>query len=165
MERSSDETSETTTQWEVSTSVSTAYIDDAGVVVWTYRDGAVVELAQAKEEVGVIGSMVDQGLGIDSSGNIQGKRVPLLIDIRPIKFVSRDARGLLGSDEVSNRWCVSGLALVIKSKISRMIGNATLSWQRTKHPIRLFTDVDQAHEWLLQQPPVGSNEALVDASA
>ena len=137
------------------TSVSTVLIDAEGVVLWTYRQGAVVELSHAKEEVGVVGSLVDRVLGIDASGNLHGNKVPLLIDIRPIKFVSREARALLGSDEVSDRWCVSGLALVIKSRISRMIGNATLSWQKTKHPIRLFTDPAAAHEWLLEQPPAG----------
>ena len=65
-------------------------------------------------------------------------------------------RALLGSDQVSDRWCVSGLALIINSRICQMIGNATLYWQRTKHPLRLFTDVEKAHDWLLRQPAVRS---------
>ncbi len=138
------------------TSVSTATVDSEGVVRWTYRKGAVVRIDEAKEEVDVIGSLVDRVLGTSDSGNPLGNKVPLLIDIRPVKSVSRDARALLGSDQVSDRWCVSGLALIINSRISQMIGNATLYWQRTKHPLRLFTDVEKAHEWLLRQPAIRS---------
>ena len=140
---------------QISTSVSTAIIDSTGVVRWTYHKGAVVGIDQAKEEIETIGALVDRILGTSASGNPFENKVPLLIDIRPIKSVTREARVLLGSDAVSERWCVSGLALVIQSRISQMIGNATLSWQKTKHPLRLFTDVEKAHEWLLRQPAVG----------
>ena len=143
--------------------MSTAKIDEAGVVLWTYLKGAVVGIDEAKEEVDTIGSLVDRVLGISASGNSVGNKVPLLIDIRPVKSVSREARALLGSDQVSDRWCVSGLALILSSRISQMIGNATFYWQRTKHPIRLFTDVDKAHEWLLKQPAVGVGASLADS--
>jgi len=137
------------------TTVSFAHIDEDGVVHWTYRSGAKVDLSAAKEEVGIVGALVDRVLKIYPSGNPEGNKVPLLIDIRPVRKVARNARALLGSNEVSDRWCVSGLALVIKSPISKMIGNATLSWQRPKHPTKLFTDVERAKEWLLEQPPMG----------
>lgn len=137
------------------TTVSSIKIDTDGVVYWTYRLGAEVNLAAAKEEVGVVGLLVDRVLGITAEGNPEGNKVPLLIDIRPVRSVARNARSLLGSDAVSSRWCVSGLALVIKSSISKMIGNAVISWQKPKHPTKLFNDVESARKWLLEQPPIG----------
>ena len=140
---------------QANTSVSTIVVDGSGIVCWTYRKGSVVTLSAAKEEVGVVGSLVDRALGITAAGNPRGVKVPLLVDIRPVKSVARKARALLGSQAVSERWCVSGLALVIKSPISRMIGNATLAWQRPRHPMRLFNSVEVAKEWLIQCPPLG----------
>jgi hypothetical protein len=150
-----DDTETARVPHQASTSVSTIVVDAAGIVCWTYRKGSVVTLSAAKEEVGVVGSLVDRALGITAAGNTRAVKVPLLVDIRPVKSVARQARVLLGSQEVSERWCVSGLALVIKSPISRMIGNATLAWQRPRHPMRLFNSVEAAKEWLMQCPPMG----------
>jgi hypothetical protein len=130
---------ETSSVNQVTTSVSTARIDQDRVVYWDYNDGAVVTLEEAKEEIVIIGRLVTP----------KGGR--LLIDIRSIRSITREARALFASDETSGMGVI-GLALVIKSSVSRMIGNVYFYWNKTAHPTRLFTDPEKARAWLVQLP-------------
>jgi hypothetical protein len=121
------------------TSVSTVEINARGIVFWRYREGAVVELTEAEEEVKVVGELVKEYL--------DGRSL-LLIDIRLIASISRDARRLFASDEVSNTYGVRALALILGSPVSTFIGNFWQAINRPPHPTRLFTDEAKAVEWL-----------------
>ena len=127
------------THQKVTTSVSTASLDSNLVVDWKYKDGAVVTLKEAEEEIDLISPLVTP----------QGGR--LLIDIRPIRSITRGARELFSSDAVSEMGVI-GLALIINSSVSRMIGNVYFHWNKTPHPTKLFNDPDKARAWLLELP-------------
>ena len=82
-----------------------------------------------------------------------GKKFPLLVDIRNIKSISRQAREhftLKGRESVVNAY-----AMVLSSSLSRMIGNFFLTFDKPAVPVRLFNDETEALAWLkrfTQQP-------------
>ncbi len=125
----------------IETSVSTLQLMDNDVLHWTYHLGSVVTIEAAEEEVSAITEYLE-------THDIE--HVRLLIDIRPIKSISRKARALFASREISERFVIA-LGLVIKGPVSRMIGNFYLNWNRPFHPTRLFNETRSAAEWLSGQ--------------
>ena len=97
--------------------VSTAIIDSEGVVRWTYHKGAVVGIDQAEKRSKPLVLWLTESC-TSASGNPYENKV-LCSSISAIKSVTREARALLGSDAVSDRWCVSGLALIIQSVLTK----------------------------------------------
>jgi len=122
------------------TSVSNVEIDARGIVFWRYKEGSVVDLTEAIEEVRVVGALVNEHLDGCSL---------LLIDIRLLGSIDRAARRLFASDEVSNTGTgVQALALILGSPVSTFIGNFWQAINRPPHPTRLFTDEAKAVKWL-----------------
>ncbi|MCB9136495.1 MAG: hypothetical protein H6636_13795 [Anaerolineales bacterium] len=76
----------------------------------------------------------------------QGKRRPVLVDIREVKSVALEARKYYASEE--NTQIVSALVLLIESPISRMIGNFFMKLSNLPFPVSLFTDEEEALAWL-----------------
>lgn len=70
-----------------------------------------------------------------------------LIDMRGLKSVTKDAREYL-ADEGSK--CITAGALLIGSALTRTIGNIFLSLNKPPVPTKLFTDVQEAKEWLMR---------------
>jgi len=126
---------------QAETSVSFITIEDTGVVVWRYKEGAKVGIDEAKEEVQAVGLLVDHLLGGTSK---------LLIDIRQISSIDRPARRMFASDEVSNTYGVQCLALILDSPVSTFIGNFWQAINPPKHPTKLFTDEQLAIDWLMK---------------
>ena len=123
------------------TSVSTISIDTAGIVDWVYNPGALVTLTEAREEIGIAEDLVAR----------HGGQARLLIDIRQIQSVSGPARKLFSSDATSDLGAV-GLALLVDSVFSKVIGNFYMTVNRPKHITRLFTDKALAISWLASLP-------------
>ena len=74
------------------------------------------------------------------------KKFPILIDSRGIKSMSREARehfSALGRESKTN-----ALGIVIKSAVSRVIGNFFLGLNKPAVPTRLFDNENEALEWL-----------------
>ena len=99
----------------------------------------MVTIVEGRNEVEVIDGMM-QDLSLEQSF--------LLIDIRGIRTIDRAARRLFGSDAVSDGYGVQALALVMGSPLSTFIGNFWFAINRPKHPTRLFTSQERAHQWL-----------------
>jgi hypothetical protein len=90
---------------------------------------------------------------LDSIENIKavaavsnGKCSPVLVDIKEVKGIDRDARAYLASDEIAKHQ--SACALIIESSLSRLIGNFFLGLNKTKFPSKLFNEETSAIEWL-----------------
>ena len=85
------------------------------------------------------------------SGN---KPFPLLVDMRGIKSVTRDARLYMSTVGAT---LVKGAALITGSAVNRTIGNIFLKIDRPPVPLKLFTSEEKAREWLKQfvEEPVG----------
>jgi hypothetical protein len=123
----------------VETSVSSVELIGDDLLHWVYREGAVVTLREAEEEVARIEQLVKANL-------LESTR--LLIDIRPIRSIDRAASKLFSSDEIHDTYGVQALGLITDSSISKVIGNFYMQVFGPKHPVRLFTDEAAAREWL-----------------
>ena len=76
----------------------------------------------------------------------EGRRIRMIVDIRALRSLSREARLFHQSEEQAMH--ASAAAFVIDGGISRVIGNFAISLNRGSIPLRLFTDEQGAHAWL-----------------
>ena len=72
-----------------------------------------------------------------------GKLYPLLIDAESIVSMDRDAR-----KRFSKETTVSAVALLVKTPLSKIIGNFFVGLNKTSIPFKLFTSKTDAFEWL-----------------
>jgi len=68
-----------------------------------------------------------------------------LINMKGIKSITRDAREYMATE--GGKYLKAG-ALLVDSALSKMIGNLFLSINKPQVPTKLFTDEQQAKEWL-----------------
>src|ERR1043165_58746 len=78
----------------------------------------------------------------------EGKVYPLLVDIREINSISKEARDHFTMQGRTPG--VTSIGLLVKSPVSRIIGNFFLGLNRSKVPVKLFTDEAKAVSWLRQ---------------
>ena len=74
------------------------------------------------------------------------KKYPLLVDLNNIKSITKEARehfSMKGREPYIN-----SLAMVIKSPISRMIGNYFINLSSPIVPTKLFNSKEKAIKWL-----------------
>jgi hypothetical protein len=119
----------------ITTRTSKTRLGDDGIIRSAMLPGAEDNLETAKENVSA---------GIKVS---RGEKRPLLLDISNIKSMDRDARIYYANSE-KREGAEKAVALLIKSPLSRMIGNLFLGLNKSTLPTRLFTDENKALEWL-----------------
>ncbi len=69
---------------------------------------------------------------------------PCLVDLRQARSVSREARTTFSNYEGTSR-----LALFVDSPLSRIIANFFIGVSGSPAPTKVFTDLDAAQRWLL----------------
>jgi hypothetical protein len=112
-------------------------LNDEGLLVVRIRDGAHQSLADAKENLALALSATE------------GRRRPLLIDIRGAQPLDADARHHYSGQALVDSF--SALALLVEaSPLGRMMGNVYLRVARPGIPTRLFVEEDPAIRWLCQ---------------
>jgi hypothetical protein len=74
------------------------------------------------------------------------KKYPLLIDAREIKSMTRDARKHFSTNGREVR--INCFAVLVKSPLSKVIGNFFLGLNKPQIPARLFDEEQEALEWL-----------------
>jgi len=67
------------------------------------------------------------------------------VDSTELLFMTNEARNYFGQQDKST---VLAIAVLIKSKIQESIGNFYLKFSRPKIPTKLFTNEEEAHQWL-----------------
>jgi len=77
-----------------------------------------------------------------------GRRLPLLVDLRNIRSTDREARMLYSSDAFAA--CVCAAAVLVDSAVSRVIGNFYLGLNKAVYPTHLFANEPEALAWLEQ---------------
>jgi hypothetical protein len=110
------------------------WIGSDGIARTMVKPNAEIFLKDAKENTAVIETFYN------------GKKFPLLVDIRNIKSISPEARehfSLRGRESV-----VKAYAMILSSSLSRMIGNFFLSFHKPVVPVKLFDHEDKALAWL-----------------
>ncbi len=78
----------------------------------------------------------------------EGKVYPMLVNLKGIKTISKDARDHFSMQGRTPG--VTAIAMLIKSPVSKIIGNFFLGLNRSAVPSRLFTSEEKAIEWLKQ---------------
>jgi len=109
-----------------------AYRVAAGYVRLDWFDGAVVTGQAAHETLQAVTSLADS------------PTTPLLVDTRLARSVSREARTAYAASTLASR-----VALYVASPLSRIIATFFIGQSGAHFPVKLFTDLDDAQRWLL----------------
>ena len=124
------------TDWE--TSVGRMTMRPDGIAFFESHPGAEERLSGAREVVE----------GYRKLGG--GRRLLAVADIRRARSVDREARRYYAGEEMGA--VVQGLALVVDSGISRVLGNFFLSLNRPRFEMRLVRSSDEGVKWLQTLP-------------
>ena len=124
------------TRWE--TSVGTLTMRPDGIAFFESHPGAEEGLSGAREVVE----------GYRRLGG--GRRLLAVADIRLARSVDREARRYSAGVEMGA--VVRGLALVVDSGVSKVLGNFFLSLNRPRFKMRLVGSVDEGVKWLQGLP-------------
>jgi hypothetical protein len=116
---------------EVQNRVEKIWLREDGIVQIFVKPGAVYTLAEAKQTLA----------GIDQVSN--GKLRPVLVDLKNIKTMERAAR-----QELAACQGVTSAAILIDSALSRMIGNAIITFSKPTLPAMIYNSESEAIEWL-----------------
>jgi len=76
----------------------------------------------------------------------EGKKFPLLVDGRTVKYITKDAREYWAQGD-GIKYLTAG-AFIIGNSIHKIFGNMFLKVNRPPLPARLFTEVEPGVQWL-----------------
>jgi len=76
----------------------------------------------------------------------EGRRILVLVDTRPARGVTREARTYFSNPDIRARTIAQ--ALLIDSGPSRVMGNFFIGLNRPSFPVKLFTSEEKAVAWL-----------------
>ena len=109
-------------------------LDPAGFVRARLDPGSVMHLEDARECVEAMWKVAGE------------RRRGVLVDTSQIAGQDRAAREYFVSDEAVPRY--TAVAILVRSRVSRVIGTFFLTLTRHKAPTRLFTSEAEAAHWL-----------------
>jgi hypothetical protein len=104
------------------------------VVRFVWAPGSICTVAQARAGSATIRAL-DKGT------------VPMLVDMRRMKKLEREARELYKTDKGG----VSAMALLVGSPVTKMLANFFMRTDTDTTPTRMFTDESVALNWLHEQ--------------
>ncbi|MBL7920540.1 MAG: STAS/SEC14 domain-containing protein [Bacteroidia bacterium] len=76
----------------------------------------------------------------------KNKKFPLLVDARNVKTMAKEARKHFSTNGRETK--ITSMAIMVKSPLSRVVGNFFMGLNKPKIPARLFDDENAAVEWL-----------------
>lgn len=110
---------------------------------WIGEDGICRTVVKPQAEI-TLEDAIENTEAVDTFYN--GRKFPLLIDSRPIKSMTREARKHFSTnDRVSH---VNSFGIIVNSSISRVVGNFFIGMNKTPIPAKLFDSEEKAIEWL-----------------
>ena len=110
---------------------------------WMGEDGIARTQVKPNSEI-TLNHAVENSKAVNSL--FFDKKFPILIDSRGIRSMTRDAREYFSTRGRDTNTCAFGI--VIKSPLSRAVGNFFLGINKPAVPSRLFDNEDNAIEWL-----------------
>jgi hypothetical protein len=129
-------------QGVIDTRTERLWLHPAGYVVAEVRPGLVAELDDAVVNVAAVGQLA------------AGRPRPLLLDMRAhATAATRECREYYAGAEAQK--VNVAVAMLVRSNISRVIGNFFLGLNKTRFPFRMFSDVGEAVAWLGEFLPRG----------
>jgi hypothetical protein len=112
------------------------WLDDNGICYTVVKPNAVISIEDAIQNTASVKEVSE------------GKVYPLLVNIKEINSISKEARDHF---TMQNREPgVNSIGLLMKSPVSRIIGNFFLGLNKSTVPVKLFTDEEKAITWLKQ---------------
>ncbi|CAN5557328.1 hypothetical protein BH10BAC1_BH10BAC1_05560 [soil metagenome] len=114
----------------------TTWIGENDICYTVVKENVVVEIADAIENSSSVSKLSD------------GKTYPMLVNLKEIKSISKEARDHFS---MQNRTPgVKAIGLLIKSPASTIIGNFFLGLNKSTVPVKLFNKEEKAVTWLKQ---------------
>ncbi|MES2288029.1 MAG: STAS/SEC14 domain-containing protein [Bacteroidota bacterium] len=112
----------------------TSWLGNDGICYTVVKPNAIVTLEDARENTG-------------SVKEISGDTIyPLLVNLMEIQSISKEARDHFSMQNRTPGVCA--IAMLIRSPVSRVIGNFFLGMNRSAVPTKLFTVENEAVLWL-----------------
>lgn len=118
----------------VETRTQTVWLDAEGIIRAQFKHNCDVNLEDAQESIRKIGEV---GAGTPR---------PTLVDLSGTRSIDREARKYFAGPETAK--VESAAALLVKSPLSRAIGNFFMGMNKALTPARLFTSEPEALAWL-----------------
>lgn len=118
------------------TSLFYTWMDEHGICRTKPLAAAEIEIEHARENTAAVNTFY------------QGRKFPLLIDSRQVKSISREARQHFSTN--GRETYTNAFAILVKSPLSRVIGNFFMGINKPPLPSRLFDNEEDAVEWLKQ---------------
>ena len=119
---------------EQSSRVASVWVGDDGICRVIHAPDVEVTLQDAQETMAAYRKLNN------------GKRLPLLIDMKTMRAISRDARHFYASEEAAE--CACAAAILVGTPVSRVLGNFYIGLSNPYLPSKLFTSEDEALAWL-----------------
>lgn len=125
--------------------------DAAGVIntrterLWLHPERYVI----AEVRPGLIADLDDAVVNVAAVGTLAaGVPLPLLLDMRAhATSATRECREYYAGAEAQR--VNLAVAMLVRSHVSRVVGNFFLGLNKTRFPFRMFSDLDEAVAWLL----------------
>ena len=119
---------------EVTTRTQQIVLEESGIVKCTAFDNIAMTLEDAIENVAAVKTLA------------KGRKVPVLVDLSNTISASKEARAYFTKPEVAE--IQSACAMIVKSLLSQMVGNFFLGLNKTRFPLKLFKNEEEARTWL-----------------
>lgn len=118
------------------TGTSEIWLAEDGIARVLNKPNSVQGLDEAKENIAALRDIVGD------------RKIPLLVDGTGTSNMTRDARLFYASEEAGKT--VKAQALLLRSPVSKVIGNFMLGLYKPPFPMRIFTTEGEALNWLEQ---------------
>jgi hypothetical protein len=119
---------------EVTTSVCRLWLGSDGIVRMTNLPGTEETIKEAMENIAA-GSIL-----------LGGVKSPVVVDIRKIKSITKEARDYYSGEETAK--FTTACAILVGSPVTKAIGNFYLLINKTDFPLKLFSSETLAVDWL-----------------
>jgi len=110
---------------------------------WMGEDGICRTRAKAGADISVQDA---QANSIAVNGFFKAKKYPLLVDAREVRSMSKEARKYFSIGGRDTK--ITSFAIMVKSPLSRVIGNFFIRLNRPTVPAKLFDNESHAVHWL-----------------
>jgi hypothetical protein len=119
---------------EQSSRVARLWVGDDGICRIIHVPDAEVTLEDAQETMAAYKKIYN------------GRKLPLLIDTKTMRSLSREARHYYAGEEAAS--CASAAAIIVGTPVSKVLGNFYIGLSNPHLPSRLFTSEEEALTWL-----------------
>ena len=115
----------------IETRTGKAWLGENGILYVQPFAGVDLTLSGAQENMAVVSRLT------------QGEKIPMFLDLRSGKSITREARNYYVAQST-----ISALAMRVNSHLSMMIANIFIGFSTPTYPVKLFTSESEAIKWL-----------------